>query len=176
VPFAAWWPAKVKGGVVNEKTVISSLDLFPTLAARCGAKVPTGYKSDGVDMSKALLGESPVRDRRLFWEYGRNDTSFAFPKGAGDRSPNVAVRDGDWKLLVNADGTGAELYDLAADRGRPRVEEGAPVTRQRGPRGRIPCRTPSSRSGRFTTPPGTSGGSRPRRRTRASRSCTSGTR
>jgi hypothetical protein len=32
-----------------------------------------------------------------------------------DRSPNVAVRDGKWKLLVNADGTGAELYDLAAD-------------------------------------------------------------
>ena len=28
----------------------------------------------------------------------------------------VAVRDGDWKLLVNADGTGAELYDVVADR------------------------------------------------------------
>jgi arylsulfatase A-like enzyme len=33
----------------------------------------------------------------------------------GGRSPNVAVLDGDWKLLVNADGAGAELYDLAAD-------------------------------------------------------------
>ena len=32
-----------------------------------------------------------------------------------DRSPAVAVRDGRWKLLVSADGTGAELYDLAAD-------------------------------------------------------------
>ncbi|MDB6112681.1 MAG: arylsulfatase family protein [Pedosphaera sp.] len=31
-------------------------------------------------------------------------------------SPNVAVRDGKWKLLVNDDGTGAELYDLDADR------------------------------------------------------------
>ena len=27
----------------------------------------------------------------------------------------MAVRDGDWKLLVNADGTGAELYDVVAD-------------------------------------------------------------
>jgi hypothetical protein len=26
------------------------------------------------------------------------------------------VRDGKWKLLANADGGGAELYDLAADR------------------------------------------------------------
>jgi hypothetical protein len=25
------------------------------------------------------------------------------------------VRDGAWKLLVNADGTGTELYDLASD-------------------------------------------------------------
>jgi arylsulfatase A-like enzyme len=116
VPFVAWWPAKVRGGVVNDKTVIASVDLLPTLATLCGAKPPAGYKPDGVDMSKALLGESPTRDQPLFWEYGRNDTSFAFPKGAGHRSPNVAVRDGNWKLLVNADGTGAELYDLSADR------------------------------------------------------------
>jgi hypothetical protein len=27
----------------------------------------------------------------------------------------VAVREGKWKLLVNADGRGAELYDLDAD-------------------------------------------------------------
>ena len=29
----------------------------------------------------------------------------------------MAVRDGDWKLLVNADGSGAELYDVTADPG-----------------------------------------------------------
>ena len=27
----------------------------------------------------------------------------------------MALREGDWKLLVNADGTGEELYDLAQD-------------------------------------------------------------
>ena len=31
--------------------------------------------------------------------------------GAG----NVAMLDGPWKLLLNADGTGTELYDLATD-------------------------------------------------------------
>jgi hypothetical protein len=56
-----------------------------------------------------------VRTRPLYWEYGRNDTSFAYPSVKADRSPNVAVREGKWKLLVNADGGGAELYDLAAD-------------------------------------------------------------
>jgi hypothetical protein len=29
----------------------------------------------------------------------------------------MAVRHGRWKLLVNADGTGEELYDLSADPG-----------------------------------------------------------
>ena len=37
------------------------------------------------------------------------------PRSWSDRSPNVAVRDGRWKLLVNADGSRPELYDLAAD-------------------------------------------------------------
>ncbi len=37
-----------------------------------------------------------------------------YPKGR-DRSPNLAVRDGRWKLLIQADGSGEELYDLAAD-------------------------------------------------------------
>ena len=50
----------------------------------------------------------------MFWEYGRNTNSFNYPQGK-DRSPNVAVRDGNWKLLINADGTGAELYDLNPD-------------------------------------------------------------
>jgi arylsulfatase A-like enzyme len=112
----AWWPGTVKGGVMNEKTVISAVDLLPTLAAIGGAKLPADYTSDGEDLAAAIKGELPVRTKPLFWEYGRNDTSFAYPKDAKHRSPNVAVRDGDWKLLVNADGTGAELYDLATDR------------------------------------------------------------
>jgi arylsulfatase A-like enzyme len=115
VPFVAWWPEKVKGGAVNEKTVIAAVDLLPTLAKLCGAPVPKGYAGDGEDMSTALLGESPARTKPLFWEYGRNNTSFAYPMDAKHRSPNVAVREGDWKLLVNVDGTGAELYDLAND-------------------------------------------------------------
>lgn len=115
VPFAVWWPAKVKGGVVNDKTVIASVDFFPTLANICGAKLSKDYASDGEDMTQAFLGESPARTKPLFWEYGRNGTSFAYPQNAKHRSPNVAVRDGNWKLLVNADGAGAELYDLATD-------------------------------------------------------------
>ncbi|HTK75633.1 MAG TPA: sulfatase-like hydrolase/transferase [Gemmataceae bacterium] len=115
VPVVAWWPGVTPGGRVNETTVIAAVDFLPTLATVCGAKLPSDYTSDGEDMTAAIKGESPTRSKPLFWEYGRNTTSFAYPQDARHRSPNVAVRDGDWKLLVNADGTGAELYNLAAD-------------------------------------------------------------
>lgn len=114
VPFVAWWPDKAKPGV-NDKTVIAAIDFLPTLANICGAKLPKDYTPDGEDMSAAIRGESQARTKPLFWEYGRNSTSFAYPQDAKHKSPNVAVREGDWKLLVNADGTGAELYDLSAD-------------------------------------------------------------
>jgi arylsulfatase A-like enzyme len=114
VPCLAWGPGIVPAGRTNDATVFAAVDLFATLGKLCGADLPKGYRSDGEDLSAALLGKSPKRTRPLFWEYGRNDKSFAYP-GGKNRSPNVAVRAGDWKLLVNADGTGAELYDLATD-------------------------------------------------------------
>jgi len=116
VPFIAWWPERIRSGLVNDRTVIASIDLFPTLANLCGAKLPADYVPDGEDLSASLIDGSPRRTKPLYWEYGRNDTSFDYPMNAKHRSPNVAIRDGDWKLLVNADGSGAELYNLASDR------------------------------------------------------------
>ncbi|MDP1797385.1 MAG: sulfatase-like hydrolase/transferase [Planctomycetaceae bacterium] len=116
VPFMVWWPGTAPSGVVNETTVVASVDILPTLASLCGAKLPAESVPDGEDMTAAWKGQSPVRKRPLFWEYGRNDKSFAYPKDAHHRSPNVAVREGQWKLLINADGTGTELYDVIRDR------------------------------------------------------------
>jgi arylsulfatase A-like enzyme len=116
LPFIARWPGHVAAGKVDETTVLSGADVFPTVCALTGAALPAGVTLDGEDRSAALLGRPlPGRAKPLFWEYGRNDKFFAYPPVKEDRSPNVAVRDGHWKLLVNADGTGAELYDLAAD-------------------------------------------------------------
>ena len=115
VPLIARWPGRVPAGRVDDATVIAGVDIFPTLCALTGARVPERVAFDGQDMSGALRGESAARTRPLFWEYGRNDRFFKFPANAADRSPNLAMREGKWKLLVNADGTGAELYDVLAD-------------------------------------------------------------
>jgi arylsulfatase A-like enzyme len=114
VPLIAWGPGLVPAGFTNEATVITGVDWFPTLCQLCNAQPPKAYQSDGQDLSQALFGKTPKRTKPIFWEYGRYDKSFAYPKG-DDRSPNVAMRDDDWKLLLNADGTLAELYNLTTD-------------------------------------------------------------
>jgi arylsulfatase A-like enzyme len=115
MPFIVRWPGHVPPGRVDARSVLCAVDLFPSLCAIAGAPLPEGVAFDGRDFSGALLGRKPSQRRLpLFWEYGRNSISFAYPPGR-DRSPNVAVREGRWKLLVNADGRGAELYDLSRD-------------------------------------------------------------
>lgn len=114
LPCIAWGPNLVAQNVTNDTTVFTAVDFFPTLCKLAGAQLPKEYLSDGEDLSSTLSGATPRRTKPIFWEYGRNAKSFAYPKGA-DRSPNVAVLDGDWKMLVNADGSGGELYQIAAD-------------------------------------------------------------
>jgi arylsulfatase A-like enzyme len=113
MPFFVRWPGHAPAGRLDEQSVLSAVDLFPSLCAVAGAPLPDGL--DGQDLSAAWLGQTPpARVRPLFWEYGRNENAFAYPQG-NDRSPNVAVRDGRWKLLINADGGGRELYNIVAD-------------------------------------------------------------
>jgi arylsulfatase A-like enzyme len=115
VPFIARWPGVTPAGRVDETTVMCGVDILPTLCAVAGAKVPDGAKMDGEDLSAALRGTAVERKGPIFWEYGRNDEFFKYPGVARDRSSNLAVREGKWKLLVNADGSREELYDVAAD-------------------------------------------------------------
>jgi arylsulfatase A-like enzyme len=115
VPLIAWWPGRVPANRVNDQTVVAAVDLFPTLCAIGACALPKGVQFDGEDLSKTLLGETQFRSKPLYWEYGRNETSFAYPKEAHHRSPKLAVRDGRWKLLVNSDGSDAQLYDLLQD-------------------------------------------------------------
>jgi arylsulfatase A-like enzyme len=113
LPFIVRWPGKVPAGRVDETTVLAAVDMVPTLCAITGAK--SDASSDGEDLSAALFGTGTQRTKPLFWEYGRNTKSFTYPEDAKHRSPNVAIRDGKWKLLANADGSSVELYDVLAD-------------------------------------------------------------
>ena len=116
MPFIVWSGGEmIPKGKVDNTSVVSALDMFESLCRIAGAPLPKLFLTDGVDMSNALLGVHKKRTEAIFWEYRRNDTN-AFPRPAdNDFSPNVAIREGDWKLLVNADGSKAALYNLYDD-------------------------------------------------------------
>lgn len=115
VPFIVRWPGHTTAGRVDEQTVLEMVDLYPTFCAIAHAPLPAGFSFDGEDMTAALDSQSRAHAKTIFWEYGRKSKYFNYPGPVYDRSPHLAVREGKWKLLVNADGSQVELYDLSAD-------------------------------------------------------------
>lgn len=114
LPFIVRWPGHTPTNIVDKQSVISATDIFPSLCALAGADMPNSFEFDGKDKSQVYLGKSSDESRTLYWEYGRNNESFFFPKGR-DHSPNLAIREGNWKLLMNFDRTEIELYDMVND-------------------------------------------------------------
>jgi N-acetylgalactosamine-6-sulfatase len=108
VPFIVRWPGKVPAGKVDKTTVLTAVDLLPTLCEVAGVKLPAGYEPDGQNMLPAFLGEPVARAKPIFWEWRS--------ASRGDNWPGLAVRDGEWKLLMTADRKRVELYQLPADR------------------------------------------------------------
>ena len=118
-PLVAWGPgliAKGRTGGVNSRTVISAVDIPPSLLSLAGVEGPPDIAFDGQDLSRSLLGVSEeIRSRPLLW----NRPPDRRGEGA-ERWPDLAIRDGDWKLLIMEDGSEAQLYDLAEDPGESR--------------------------------------------------------
>ncbi|MCX6907503.1 MAG: sulfatase-like hydrolase/transferase, partial [Verrucomicrobia bacterium] len=122
-PLVVRWPGVVPAGAVNSSTIVSAVDFLPTLCSLANVPAPNGVTFDGEDLCAIFRGSRQPRTKPLFWEYGRKPApkgrkglrAFPYPDEPGSKSPNVAIRDGRWKLLVNADGSRAELYDLDAD-------------------------------------------------------------
>lgn len=118
-PLVVWGPGLVpqdKPGTHNETSVFAAFDLVPSLITLTGAKPPAGVSFDGEDVSATLVGRSTVsRKAPIFWR--RPPDRKNSPPALPEPQPDLAVRDGDWKLLCNYDGSQPELYDLAGDRG-----------------------------------------------------------
>jgi len=55
VPCVMRWPGKIQAGKVCQ-TMVTSMDLLPTIANLCGGSAPTDRKIDGRDVSPLLLG------------------------------------------------------------------------------------------------------------------------
>ena len=110
MPLIVRWKGTIPAGRVDDSSILAAVDFFPTLS-RLAKVTPPQVEFDGIDAGHVFLGQPLQRETPLFWEYGR-DKSYLKPGGVVDRSPNCAIREGRWKLLINADGSGLELYDF----------------------------------------------------------------
>jgi arylsulfatase A-like enzyme len=115
MPFIISWPAKIPAGKIDNTSVVAAIDLFPSICSMIGLEYPNNL--DGIDRSKVFLGTPVDRPEPIMWEYSSNPGGSIQPGNRAYRSPNLAIREGDWKLLINIDGTGAQLYNLVNDPG-----------------------------------------------------------
>ena len=114
MPFIVRWPARIPAGATDDQTVMAAVDVLPTLASMVGVQNHLDG-SDGLDMSQALLGKPISRPAPVYWEYGVHGS--ITPGKVEHVSPQLAMREGDWKLMLDPDGSNAKLFDLKSDVG-----------------------------------------------------------
>lgn len=105
IPFMMMWPGHLPAGKTYDQPVIS-LDILPTAVSLAGGKLPMDRKIDGVNLLPYLQGKKTGPPHStLFWRYG----------------PNIAMRQGNWKLVKQTEGGQKQakfrLFDLSKDWG-----------------------------------------------------------
>lgn len=115
-PFIVWWPGKIpaeKSGTKNTGSVVAGIDLSLMFMDVAGAKPDAGVVYDGENMLEALSGKtSKIRSKPLLWMRPPDRPGY-FP----DNDPDLSIRKGDFKLLMDFDGSNVQLYDLINDVG-----------------------------------------------------------
>jgi arylsulfatase A-like enzyme len=95
-PAIVRWPGRVPAGVALNHAV-AIIDLFPTIMGALNLKLPSELKIDGASQWPAIASGKPV-----------NRPPFLVA------SHEIALFDGDWKLIETADGQ-RSLYNLKND-------------------------------------------------------------
>ncbi len=112
-PLIAWGPGIVaKRGFVDKDSVFSAIDLAPTLLSLSGIELGESTQFDGESLVETLKGQGGSRTEPIYFRRPPDRDSFY---GVTDL-PDLAMRQGPYKLLCEYDGSGAELYDLNQDR------------------------------------------------------------
>ena len=117
-PLIVWgpgWVEKAKKGSVNAKSIFAAFDLAPSLLSIAGIETKE-IAFDGENIAPALLGKNEVsRTAPIFWR--RPPDRKTVSEKLKERLPDLAMREGHWKLLCEYDGTQPQLYDLDQNRG-----------------------------------------------------------
>ncbi|MDF1815670.1 MAG: sulfatase-like hydrolase/transferase [Verrucomicrobiales bacterium] len=113
VPFIARWPGKIAAGKVDDRSLISAVDLLPTFCEIAGAELPESYQPDGVSQVSVLKGAVvESREKPLFW---KSDSSWPARANRPDHWVGYAVVHQNWKLVASKKNEHVELYNIVED-------------------------------------------------------------
>lgn len=117
-PLVAWGPGLItaeQAGRKNDSSVFATMDLVPTILALANVATPGGIAFDGENMVDVVRGRSErSRGNPLFWRRPPDRKRLGGPNSPPQ--PDLAVREGGWKLLCDYDGSHPQLFNLARDR------------------------------------------------------------
>ena len=117
VPWIVQWKGHIPAGQVDDHPVIQ-LDIHPTALAAAGVEIKPEWKLDGVNLLPYLTGASQAAPHdALYWRFGQQiavrQGDWKLVKGAGQPGLAPAARSGDARATTE----GAQLYNLAKDIG-----------------------------------------------------------
>ena len=98
VPAMLSWPRHIPAHQVCRKMGVT-MDIFPTFMEIAGVRLPRGHKIDGTSILPMVMDNAPSPHKRMFWEF----------------IGNTAVRDGDWKLILDGNQYPTSLFNMASD-------------------------------------------------------------
>ncbi len=141
VPAIIRWPSVIKSRRVSDAPTCG-LDVMPTLLDSLGIALERDDRVDGESFGKLFVSSTWQRNKFIYWQY---DEAISVPRGQDDKTltPKYAVRDGDYKLLIDGEFKNVELYNLRLDPGetndiskkefkrwRPTIERAKLIQRQ----------------------------------------------
>jgi len=99
VPFIVKWPKKIKKNQIDNKSVVSSLDLLPTICSISGIKYEKN-SFHGEDKSQVWYGNPEARMKPLYWKREKNNS--------------ISILENQWKLYKGKKGR-VTLYNIELD-------------------------------------------------------------
>ncbi len=106
VPAIIKYPPLIQPGMTSNEPV-HGVDLMPTLSELLGFDLPGDRELDGQSIVATFDGKSLERVKPLFWTIDMPDQD--------DPVNEWAIRDGDWKMILDRDEKPKYLFNIAQD-------------------------------------------------------------
>ncbi|MEM1295258.1 MAG: sulfatase-like hydrolase/transferase [Verrucomicrobiota bacterium] len=114
-PLVVWAPGMMDEsavGSINEDSIVCAMDVVPSVLHLAGVEAPKDVSFDGNELSETFLGISKAsRSEPLYFRRPPDRKNFRNFK----QLPDLAMRNGKWKLMCDYDGGRPMLFDLKAD-------------------------------------------------------------